>query len=704
MLRKNKLTLLLVLTLVSLTQLLRAQSLSGKRIYISPSREVTIKFPSVITDFNIQNKESANVFEIKTGNRKNLYIKSNAQDFKSTRLIVRERWNTHIFILQYKETPDAGTDTVFDYSKTKDLSEEASRLKETAVKTQARFSSKITYVKKPRGSVADSALGSTTSANNQVAVDYTELEMKANVAYTLGKLDEAKALYQSALKLQPNADWPAWQLIKIEEKKSAEAAKQYASNCHICYTKYKTTGDSAFNKKAYSLAWSAYSRALSYKSNDRYLVSKLAKIEKLEKDALYTQHMKKGREALISSSLTEATTAFGEALKLRSNDAEAKKGLAEVASRRTVPVNKEEAAKEDLTKLREFSDGVATADQLFQAASYEAAKKAYKEAQQLNPLEPYTHQKIAEIDSMLFVKNQVQDKIKKDSANAVLYARTVAEADKAFEAGDVKKAKALYESARQLRSDGNYAVKRISAIDVILLEEEERRKAAVITQNRVETDRRLYIELLRDGNAAFAAKQYATAKGYFLAALDLRPSEAVPRTQLHLVNTKLEEQRKEERYNYFIRLADSIAYQAGDEVRALGYYDSAHTLKPRDTYAKKQLSFINEQLRRSATKIPEPGKQRKRTDKFNEAVKVYYKADEARIERKYPEAYSGYNAFLGQLDTTNTKLYLMSELYYINKAKDHIQELERYMPQPLQAIMEPAQEDKRRRPGIKNNK
>jgi hypothetical protein len=338
-----------------------------------------------------------------------------------------------------------------------------------------------------------------------------------------------------------------WQLSKIEEKKLANARKQYQSLCDFCYTKHKATGDSAFNKKAYSLAKSEYTQALRYKHSDTYIASQMGKIEKLEKDEQYRQLMKTGKEALTSSATPEATTASRDALKPGINDVQAKKEPSGGANKNSELVKKEQTANENITSLSEYRDTLAIADQFFQAGLYEAAKKTYKKAEALKPGEPYTRKRIAEIDSVLIARKQLLDRRKRDSANAALSANTISKTDKTGNAGDVKTAK-------------------------------------------------------------------------------------------------------------------------------------------------------------SASRAAQPEKQTERTEKFKEAFKVYRKADEARLERKYPEAYNGFSTFLNHLDTANASLYQISERYYIDQAKEYIQQLESNSPQHLGSLKETPLEDKRKRRNIKNDK
>ena len=127
MFQKSVIILFFTGVLIFLSSSLFAQSMVGKKIFVSPSQEVMIKFPAVITNYNIQNKESANLFETRITNNRNLSINSNIPNFKSTNLVVNEGGNTHIFILEYKEVLDGMKESLYDYSKRKTATAEAKK-------------------------------------------------------------------------------------------------------------------------------------------------------------------------------------------------------------------------------------------------------------------------------------------------------------------------------------------------------------------------------------------------------------------------------------------------------------------------------------------------------------------------------------------------------------------------------------------------
>jgi hypothetical protein len=352
----------------------------------------------------------------------------------------------------------------------------------------------------------------------------------------------------------------------------------------------------------------------------------------------------------------------------------------------------------------QYTDTLAVADELFRAAAYEAAKNAYRKAEKLNPREPYARKKINEIDSLLIVRKQELEALKEGAAEAALYSAAAARADKALQAGDLRKARSLYEAAQKLKADDDYAAQKISAIDVMLLEEDARKKSAATERSRAASANRRYNELLVKGNAALVERKYEEAKHHFTSALAIKPSDAALRNQVDLINKKLESQKIEGRYSDLIRLADSLAFKAKDKLHAIAYYDSAHTLKPLEGYAKTQIILINDQLSRSTITEPQQQNTMELPEKFSEAFKVYRKADEARIEKKYAEAYSGFSSFLNQVDVANPGLYQIGELYYINQAKDYVRELARYKSQPVERLKETPQQGRRTRGEMKNDK
>jgi hypothetical protein len=696
MYQKNLNKLFFAVILIFLPACLLAQSMVGKRIFVSPSQEVMIKFPAVITNYNIQNKESANLFETRITNNRNLSINSNIQNFKSTNLVVNEGGNTHIFILEYKETLDGIQESLYDFSKRKTASAEAKRLEELN-KSTANASSSGGNTAKTNPPATSSTTPVIDLPANSKENEYYDVIRRADSAYLKGNYDVAKQYYTTAQRLNPNDNWASQQLGNIELRIKSGAKSEPLKANDAAYLKHIKTGDSAFNKKLFPAAKAAYVAALNIKNTDRYAASQIVKVEKALNEEDYTRLMKFGKEALSNKLLPEAEAAFTDALKKKGNDTEAKKMLEVVRREKTMASKRQEAETTSTIKLNQFRDTLQAADQLFRQARYDDAKKLYQKADRLKPGEAYALSRIKQIDSILVLRKSVMNKMKKDSADLLLYNGILDKAGKALDAGDLKKAKSLYIQAQTLRPDEKLPAQKISSIDVMLADEDAKKRNAAAERTKTETENKQYNTFIKQGNAAAIKKQYAAATDYYLQARAIKPGESYPRTQIELLSKKMEEIRNEEKYKEFIHLADSTAFQAGDQLAALRIYDSARALKPAEVYPRKQIISINDQLRKAASRALEQQRQKERTEQFNMAFENYRKGDDSRLQRKYPEAYTAYSKFLQQLDTTNLTGYLSTELFYINLAKDYIRRLETYKPKPVVDTIKTAPADDKRR-------
>lgn len=114
-----------------------AQSLRGKLIYISSSQPVKLKFGSRIAHYSFIDRAQAGLFNIDAG-KKNLSVSSNARNFRRANLVVTEGANSHLFILEYKESLDLAAESAYDFSSTEKLNAEVQQLKMVLNNSSAR--------------------------------------------------------------------------------------------------------------------------------------------------------------------------------------------------------------------------------------------------------------------------------------------------------------------------------------------------------------------------------------------------------------------------------------------------------------------------------------------------------------------------------------------------------------------------------------
>ena len=511
-------------------------------------------------------------------------------------------------------------------------------------------------------------------------------------------------LYINAKNLQPGDPWPSSQILNIDNIKSAADRSASERATELSYRKHITTGDSAFNKKAFEISRRAYIAALGVKTTDRYAASQIVKIDKQLMEERYNQFMNSGRSAVKNKLFAEADSAFNDALKLKPNDAEAKKEIAKINALNSLQLRKANEENLKAFQLKQYSDSLAIADNMFQAGLFEEARNRYKRADKLKPGTTHVSQRLHEIDSILLIRKSLVGKNKKDSLNRVLYDNTIEKGNKALEAKDFKKAKAAYQQAIALYPDEKYPAERISAIDIMIAQQQSEKNAMLDRKEQLARAEKEYSLLIAKGNSAMGKKQYEVAKLHFTQAAALKPTDKVPYAQLEMINRKLEEKRNNERYEHFIHLADSTAFSAKDRFYSLQFYDSARILKPAEVYPQRQIKAINEELLKDASKKMELQRQKERTEIFNAAFGFFKQAEDARLQHKYPEAYTLYSNFLSKLDTANVNQYLSSQSLYIRLAKDYIIRLEAYKPKPVTDTLKtaPGNENRRRRRGNKS--
>ncbi|MGB8194141.1 MAG: hypothetical protein WCF67_19570 [Chitinophagaceae bacterium] len=225
-----------------------AQSVRGKVIYISPSQEVKFKFRSSVENYSFVNKNQSALFKIKSGS-KSLQINSIAENFKAANLVITEGDNTHLFILAYKNTLDAATETFYDFSTKEKLETETQKMtagkkslpvtnipvkyaaseqpsapviqavNKVETKTE-KVEPKAESIAEPKAELKAAPKTVVKPEEKKPEAKYADLVARADKAYLVRNLDEANDLYAAALLLKPNDSWSMSQLKTIESSKN----------------------------------------------------------------------------------------------------------------------------------------------------------------------------------------------------------------------------------------------------------------------------------------------------------------------------------------------------------------------------------------------------------------------------------------------------------------------------------------------------
>ena len=220
-------------------------------------------------------------------------------------------------------------------------------------------------------------------------------------------------------------------------------------------------------------------------------------------DADYERLMREGKIQLKRKEWEAARTALESASELKPDEAEPRELLAEIPSGDTEeevvsePVQEEEQGEDDAASAR--------ADRAAQAAADAAAKKEANRRKE--------------------------------------YERVIAKADKSFDKQNYAEAKALYLNAANLMPEEQYPVDRAEEsnariVDITQLGDEE--ESAGRNDEASELDR-AYEDKVREGDEAFDAEDWATAKSAYEAAQDMKPMERYPKNRLRRIASLMED-------------------------------------------------------------------------------------------------------------------------------------------------------------------
>ncbi len=148
-------------------------------------------------------------------------------------------------------------------------------------------------------------------------------------------------------------------------------------------------------------------------------------------------------------------------------------------------------------------------------------------------------------------------------------------------------AKIYYDpNAQNFTYDKTYTKQIKQELDALLDEYERKEKIQGQLLAQKEEDYELAI---RDAENAFEDGDYLVAKGNYLAAASLKPSESAPKKKLQEIENKINaESNIEDQYMSFLASADQL-YAKGSYEEAKTKYREASTLKPDEDYPKLKL-------------------------------------------------------------------------------------------------------------------
>ena len=224
---------------------------------------------------------------------------------------------------------------------------------------------------------------------------------------------------------------------------------------------------------------------------------------------------------------------------------------------------------------------IRSADSLFNKGSFSAAREKYQLALKTRPKDPYPKQKLSEIVVKLA-------RIEKQNKIEAQYQALITEAKQLQASGHFDLAINKYRQAHLLKSSDNFSKNQIAKINRILVQ----------MQKQKELDSN-YAKQIILGQQLQQQKQLEEAKKAFSNALTLKPTEALPKQHIHeidsLIQQKIHRAQIEKEYQTSIQQGKQLLSQKQYN-NALISFKKAKDLKPGDTYSGKMIQGIEATL------------------------------------------------------------------------------------------------------------
>ncbi len=453
--------------------------------------------------------------------------------------------------------------------------------------------------------------------------NYRTAIAQADSLFKLQEMKNARAQYNLALNLKPDAVYPQKQLKAIDSWFKKQQQLLQAN-----YRKVIHSADSLFDLKAYEAAREKYSLAQKTRPGDPYPAKRLKEIDdrlaalakQKEIEAQYQTLVKEARQLQAAGHFDLAISKYRDAQALKNTDKFCSQQIEKI---------KQQLAELQKQKERDnqYAKQIILGERLLQQKQLAEAKKAYENAESIKPHEALPKQKIHVIDSLIQARIH-QAQIEKE------YQAALKEGKSLYAQKQYEEALAQFKKAKELKPFDTYSGKMIQSIKTTL--------AAIA---RAKALQEAYDQSNAKAEQLLKEQKYELAKAQYQNSLTLKPDETYPKKQIGEINTILAKlaKEREQRYAAALSKADNL-FNSRSYRKALKQYEVAASIKPEEPYPHQQVTACNtyiaqivaEETTRYNQAIAEADKLYK-AKAFDKAVKAYKKAKAAKPDETYPD-------------------------------------------------------------------
>ena len=475
-------------------------------------------------------------------------------------------------------------------------------------------------------------------------ITYNKIANEADRLYIAKNYMAAREKYQEAQKLWPENSYPAEMISKVDEQLT-EQRKNLEHNYRIAVTQ----ADSLFKMREMENARAQYNLALNLKPGESYPKQQLAAIkayfvrQQQQLQANYRSVIRSADSLFEKSAYLAAQEKYEQALKTRPKDPYPKQKLSEIDARLAAIAKQKE-------KEAQYQALIAEAKQLQAAGHFELAINKYRQAQTIKGSDAFSEEQIAKINRLLA---QMQ-KQKELDAN---YAKQIVLGQRLLQQEQLEEAKKAYTNALTLKPEETLPTQRIHVIDSLI---QQKIRAA-----RIEKE---YQAAVQQGKQLYEQKQYENALVSFKKAKDLKPEDTYSGKMIQSIETTLaaiaRAKALQQAYTESNARADQLLKEQKYEL-AKAQYQNSLTIKPDESYPKKQIAEINSILVRLAKEREQryasalsKADNLYNSRNYQEAVKQYEVAASIKPGEPYPgEQITACKTFIAQIEAQQTQKY-----------------------------------------------
>ncbi|MDB4581536.1 hypothetical protein N9164_00150 [Draconibacterium sp.] len=391
--------------------------------------------------------------------------------------------------------------------------------------------------------------------------EYNQLLEQAGNEYSDEQFLDALDGYKAASKILPDEQFPKDRIAEINDLLGLiMAASELDKALNERFTKLVKEADLLFEQKKYSEARNVYHRALSIQPNDTYALGQVEKIAELlnqqQIDAQYNEILAKADNSFKQVLYNEAKTSYEAALVIKPDESYPKSKIAEI---NRIFANQAK----DIRDQKNYKQAMFKAGGYFTRQFYDDAMASYQNALKFKPGDPEATEKVAEIQQIM-----------QELSNQIQYDELIKSADKAYKKKQYPEALEDYKKALVLLSDEKYPRKRIDQINEIL------------------NLQRNFADLVYEADNQFIAESYESSKSLYQKALELKAVDKHSQDRIREIDGILASEGTDKEYNTLIAQADDF-FDSNDYENAIGTYNKALSVKPKEQYPKNKVAEIN---------------------------------------------------------------------------------------------------------------